>query len=99
MTKEEKFEKLAILDFCLKIENLYESGEECGTVKFNDKEFFVEFGHIWWDNRFTGKIEVGITTPDDFGSSPIEVKVNREYGIDFHSLEKEMRELYMYGEI
>ena len=42
---------------------------------------------------------MGITTPDDFGSIPIEVKVNREYGIDFHSLEKEMRELYMYGEI
>ena len=99
MTKEEKFEKLAILDLCTKIEDLYESGEKYGTVKFNDKEWFIEFGYIWWNNRFSGNMEVGITTPDDFGAIPIEVKVNREYGIDFHSLEKEMRELYMYGEI
>lgn len=99
MTKEEKFEKLAILDLCTKIEDLYESGEKYGTVKFNDKELFIEFGYIWWNNRFSGNMEVGIEAPGVFGTNLIEVKVQREYGIDFHSLEKEMRELYMYGEI
>ena len=54
MTKEEKFEKLAILDLCTKIEDLYESGEKYGTVKFNDKEWFIEFCLRFRDDENSG---------------------------------------------
>lgn len=73
-------------DICVlscSIEELYESGKDCGTFMFHGKEVFVDFGR-----KFGTTIEMNI---NDF---PIEVNYSNP-----NSLRNELIDLYNCGEI
>ena len=78
-----KFEFWDICMLSCSIEELYESGKDCGTVMFHGKEVFVDFGR-----KFGTTIEMNI---NDF---PIEVDYSNPI-----SLRNELVDLYECCEI